>query len=209
MLNQDIDISFELLFRVLPVACLLCDIRGNILQVNPSAQLLLHEAGDVRDKNIRQLIPNLSLAQPDSIAGASMQEIHCHILCDGFPQHVSVQCVALHDKTNDYLLVVIFNDRRRQAEQALQNILQTTTHSPDSSPDSMAEQLKLAALTEREKQVMSLAVVGYHNKEIARALGISHRTVEIHKSRIMHKTGASNLLDLARMANAAHLAIRS
>lgn len=61
-------------------------------------------------------------------------------------------------------------------------------------------QSRLAELTSREKDVMSLAVQGYHNKEIARHLGISHRTVEIHKSKIMHKTGACNLLDLARIA---------
>jgi len=48
--------------------------------------------------------------------------------------------------------------------------------------------------------VMALAVTGRPNKEIARRLGISHRTVEIHKSNIMHKTGAANLLDLARIA---------
>lgn len=58
----------------------------------------------------------------------------------------------------------------------------------------------LADLTEREREVMALAVVGHPNKEIARRLGISHRTVEIHKSNIMHKTGAVSLLDLARIA---------
>jgi FixJ family two-component response regulator len=58
----------------------------------------------------------------------------------------------------------------------------------------------LTDLTEREREVMSLAVVGHPNKEIARRLGISHRTVEIHKSKIMSKTGAINLLDLARIA---------
>lgn len=61
--------------------------------------------------------------------------------------------------------------------------------------------LRLADLTEREREVMALAVAGSPNKEIARRLGISHRTVEIHKSKIMHKTGAINLLDLARIAN--------
>jgi FixJ family two-component response regulator len=59
----------------------------------------------------------------------------------------------------------------------------------------------LADLTEREREVMSLAVQGYPNKEIARRLDISHRTVEIHKARIMHKTGATNLLDLARLVD--------
>jgi len=61
---------------------------------------------------------------------------------------------------------------------------------------------RMASLTERERQVMALAVEGLHNKEIARHLGISHRTVEIHKARIMHKTGAATLLDLARIAEA-------
>lgn len=57
----------------------------------------------------------------------------------------------------------------------------------------------LTDLTERERDVMLLAVQGLPNKHIARQLGISHRTVEIHKSKVMHKTGAVNLLDLARI----------
>jgi len=59
---------------------------------------------------------------------------------------------------------------------------------------------RLANLTEREREVMALAVAGHPNKEIARRMGISHRTVEIHKSKIMSKSGAANLLDLARIA---------
>lgn len=58
---------------------------------------------------------------------------------------------------------------------------------------------RLNNLTEREREVMILAVTGHPNKDIARRLGISHRTVEIHKSKIMSKTGAANLLDLARI----------
>lgn len=64
---------------------------------------------------------------------------------------------------------------------------------------------RIAGLTEREREVMALAVEGLPNKEIARRLGISHRTVEIHKARIMHKTGADTLLDLARIADASGL----
>ncbi|AKH36582.1 MULTISPECIES: response regulator transcription factor [Nitrosomonas] len=59
---------------------------------------------------------------------------------------------------------------------------------------------RLASLTKREHEVMMIAIQGYHNKEIASRLGISFRTVEIHRSNIMHKTGAINLLDLARIA---------
>jgi RNA polymerase sigma factor (sigma-70 family) len=64
---------------------------------------------------------------------------------------------------------------------------------------------RMAALTEREREVMELAVQGMSNKEIARRLGISHRTVEIHKARVMHKTSAESLLELARIATAAGL----
>lgn len=60
---------------------------------------------------------------------------------------------------------------------------------------------RLGSLTDRERDVVLLATQGYPNKEIARRLGISHRTVEIHKSKIMQKTGAINLLDLARIAH--------
>ncbi|PKO91359.1 MAG: DNA-binding response regulator [Betaproteobacteria bacterium HGW-Betaproteobacteria-1] len=59
----------------------------------------------------------------------------------------------------------------------------------------------LDALTERERQVTALAILGHSNKEIARKLGISHRTIEIHKSNIMKKTGALNLLELAKLAH--------
>jgi len=64
---------------------------------------------------------------------------------------------------------------------------------------------RVACLTEREREVMAQAVKGLPNKEIARRLGISHRTVEVHKARIMHKTGADTLLDLARIAEASGL----
>ena len=60
---------------------------------------------------------------------------------------------------------------------------------------------RLADLTDREREVMALAIQGYPNKTIARHLGISHRTVEIHKSKIMHKTGANDLLALARLVH--------
>jgi len=61
--------------------------------------------------------------------------------------------------------------------------------------------LRLAALTEREREVMKLAVAGQTNKEIGQRLGISYRTVEIHRTHVMHKTGATNLLELARIAD--------
>lgn len=58
---------------------------------------------------------------------------------------------------------------------------------------------KLASLTAREREVMNLAVEGHTSKEIAQRLSISYRTVEIHRAHLMQKTGASNMLELARM----------
>ncbi|HUX83330.1 MAG TPA: response regulator [Halothiobacillus sp.] len=58
----------------------------------------------------------------------------------------------------------------------------------------------MESLTNRERDVMALAIEGLSNKEIARRLGISHRTVEIHRARVMHKIGAETLLDLVRIA---------
>lgn len=55
------------------------------------------------------------------------------------------------------------------------------------------------SLTPRERDVMALAATGQHNKDIARELGISYRTVEIHRGRLMHKMGAASLVELAEM----------
>jgi FixJ family two-component response regulator len=59
---------------------------------------------------------------------------------------------------------------------------------------------RMATLTEREREVMVLVITGLGNKDIAKRLGISHRTVEIHRAHIMRKTEAKILLDLVRLA---------
>jgi len=62
------------------------------------------------------------------------------------------------------------------------------------------ETKKLAVLTSREREVLDHAAKGLHAKEIARVLGISARTVEVHKARIMAKLGARNVSELVRFA---------
>lgn len=57
----------------------------------------------------------------------------------------------------------------------------------------------LERLSERERQVLALVLEGVGNLGIGTRLGISPRTVEIHKSRILGKTGARNLADLIRL----------
>lgn len=60
---------------------------------------------------------------------------------------------------------------------------------------------RLSALTAREREVMLLTIEGQTSKEIARQLSISYRTVESHRAHILRKTGASNLIELARIAS--------
>lgn len=62
------------------------------------------------------------------------------------------------------------------------------------------EALKLAKLTRREREVLDLVGKGLHAKEIARALAISPRTVEVHKANLMTKLGARNVAELVRFA---------
>ena len=57
----------------------------------------------------------------------------------------------------------------------------------------------LASLTPREREVMEYTVAGRHNREIAVALGISPRTVEVHKARMMDKLGVGSVADLVRL----------
>lgn len=58
----------------------------------------------------------------------------------------------------------------------------------------------VATLTPREQEVMELVVIGRHNREIAEQLGISARTVEVHKARMMAKLQVAGVPDLVRMS---------
>lgn len=57
----------------------------------------------------------------------------------------------------------------------------------------------MAELTSREMDVLEQIVGGCSNKEVGRILGISPRTVEVHRARVMEKLGARNTADLMRI----------
>ena len=58
---------------------------------------------------------------------------------------------------------------------------------------------KLSSLTRRERQVLELVVAGKFNKTIADVLGISTKTVELHRSSVMTKLGVRNVPDLVKV----------
>lgn len=78
------------------------------------------------------------------------------------------------------------------AEEALQ-----VTPRPGPSPEIV--QARLDRLTRREREVLDHLILGRTNKEIASLLGISQRTVEIHRSRVREKMEARNLADLIQL----------
>jgi FixJ family two-component response regulator len=65
---------------------------------------------------------------------------------------------------------------------------QTSFHFPGREP-----------LTRREQDVLTCLVAGASNKDAAKQLGISPRTIEVHRARIMEKLGAKNASDLVRI----------
>lgn len=58
---------------------------------------------------------------------------------------------------------------------------------------------RIESLTPRERQLLEMVVAGHANKVIASNLGISQRTVEIHRANVMKKMGADSVTDLVRM----------
>lgn len=67
-------------------------------------------------------------------------------------------------------------------------------------PTARASADHFAALTAREREVLDLLVAGQSSKEIAGQLGISPRTVDVHRAHIMDKAKVHSIADLVRLA---------
>jgi RNA polymerase sigma factor (sigma-70 family) len=98
-------------------------------------------------------------------------------------------CDFLEKPLDDDKLIDAINEAFRQEETVLKDAQRR---------DRLSHVLK--DLTPREREVMDLVVTGKHNREIAPALGISVRTVEVHKARLMAKLAVNSVADLVRIS---------
>jgi two-component system response regulator FixJ len=89
-------------------------------------------------------------------------------------------------------------------EDALLECIERSLHRNDAAHEERLERAQLevrsALLTTREREVLELVAAGEPSKIIARHLGISFRTVELHRAHIVEKLQARSLSDLIRMA---------
>ncbi|MGI6245136.1 MAG: response regulator FixJ [Pseudochelatococcus sp.] len=89
-------------------------------------------------------------------------------------------------------------------DEVLLAAIRTALEGPKASPGTAAETIeiteRLQTLTAREREVLDGLVRGMTNKHIAVSLGISPRTVEVHRAHVMTKMNAASLSHLVRMA---------
>jgi two-component system response regulator FixJ len=84
--------------------------------------------------------------------------------------------------------------------EAIKRAASQLEESPAAMVDTATLGVRLDSLSERERQVLSAVVAGLPNKTIGFDLGISPRTVEVHRANIMSKMQARNLPELVRMS---------
>jgi two-component system response regulator FixJ len=91
-----------------------------------------------------------------------------------------------------------FDERRLLA--SIEDAVSKRSTSIEEETQLAALAAKAAELSDRQRQVMELAVQGLSNKQIASQLGISPRTVETYRAWVMERMGARNLAELVRLA---------
>lgn len=90
-----------------------------------------------------------------------------------------------------------FNDQ--EMLRLIQSCLEQDRNAAARRAESASVAQRLDRLTQREREVLQLVVAGKLNKQIADELGISIKTVEVHRSRVMQKTGTNSVAELVQL----------
>jgi DNA-binding NarL/FixJ family response regulator len=109
---------------------------------------------------------------------------------------------SLHAGARGYVLKT---EADRDLFKALETVMEGRTFLPPDTAGALMDMSippdqKESRLSSREIQVLHLLAEGKRNREIAAHLGISRRTAENHRAKIMHKLNANSLSDLVRYA---------
>lgn len=82
---------------------------------------------------------------------------------------------------------------------AIRQAIDRSEHTRAELADRIHLRDRFAALTDRERQVCEMVATGMLNKQVAYDLGISEKTVKVHRARVMLKLGVPSLADLVRL----------
>jgi RNA polymerase sigma factor (sigma-70 family) len=160
---------------------------------------------------------------PEMLARAHLEHADCAVIDMSMPEMNGLQLQACI-KQRDALMPLLFLSGTADIEMAVQamragavdfiekpfdnaDLVQRVGHalarqdrnSRREEHERHDAERRFKTLTPRETEVLELVVAGKTNKEVARILGSSHRTIEVHRHRIMEKMSAPNLADLVRM----------
>lgn len=147
-----------------------------------------------RDRQPVCLLVNLTVADKvDFKVLRILQEIGCAAPIIAMSSRASIRSAVKAIKCGAFDFVDSSIDRR-QLVGKIKSAIETR------APQQVVPRTSFRQLTMREKQVLDLIVSGSTNKEIAKTMEISHRTVEYHRMNIMRKCGARSSTQLLILA---------
>lgn len=144
----------------------------------------------------------LDVRMPETGGFGVLAKIQAHdlanavILFSGYPD-VRVAVRAIHSGAVDFLSKPFDSN---ELLEAVERAVEFDAGVRRERAERAALQARFATLTRRERDVLPLLLQGRLNKQIAHELGISQRTVEVHRYRIMKKVGADSPVELLGLA---------
>jgi len=183
--------QYNNIYEQAPIGCLTLDMQGIIIKSNEYISSLLGvEKNLLNKRHLSDFIaPDDKIIYREYCKSFAEEKYNknCEVrllLANGDSILVVLKKSLIHDKINENnsFLVTIFDLYSNEKQ------IYDFSHIKLNS--------KLSKLSKREKEVLNLVLKGLSNKEIALLLSIKSRTVELHRSNILSKTGVKNFLQL-------------